>query len=101
MDWITRLLNHLDNGSLSAFGGLVSYLYQMFKQAHAWNFKKVILHVAIAFGAGVLFGSFVPSTVWARDGWLILTGYLSFAMLDMVDSHKERIISFISKVIKD
>lgn len=99
-EWIARMIAHADNGLLAALGGMVSYLYEYFKQAEVWSIARFFLHTFIALGVGMMLGSFVPDNAWARDGWLILVGYLSFSVLELLDKHKLQAVEWVTGILK-
>lgn len=89
---LDKLSQILTAGLLSMFGGIAAYIYQNVKHEKKFSLGAFCIISFLAFFAGNLVGSFIPNTFSYRDGVLMLTGFVSFPLLGLLEEKGKHII---------
>lgn len=73
-------------GMYSTFGAVVHYLYQVVKDdKNDFSFPLFIVNGIFGFFIGQLVGSFLPDPFVYKDGILLISGFLVYQILDMLE----------------
>lgn len=74
-------------GGVSTFGGIAAYIYKMTKTNEKFSFKFFFAAAFLSFFLGNMIGSFVPVGKHYRDGLLMMSGFLSYPILALLESN--------------
>jgi hypothetical protein len=95
-----QLKLYLISGIIGAFGAGANAVYSSIK-GRKLSFFFIIGSVILGFFVGNLVGSFLPQDFQYRDGTLMVAGFASFPILDLIESKASLIFNkLISNRIK-
>ena len=95
-----QLKFYLISGTIGAFGAVANAVYSSIK-GRSLSFFFIIGSVILGFFVGNLVGSFLPPDFQYRDGTLMVAGFASFPILDLIESKASLIFNrLISNKIK-
>jgi len=80
-----QLKFYLISGTIGAFGAGANAVYSSIK-GRPLSFFFIIGSVILGFFVGNLVGSFLPPNFQYRDGTLMVAGFASFPILDLIES---------------
>ena len=95
-----QLKFYLISGTIGAFGAGANAVYSSIK-GRPLSFFFIIGSVILGFFVGNLVGSFLPPDFQYRDGTLMVAGFASFPILDLIESKASLVFNrLISNKIK-
>jgi hypothetical protein len=80
-----QLKFYLISGTIGAFGAVANAVYSSIK-GRPLSFFFIVGSVVLGFFVGNLVGSFLPPDFQYRDGTLMVAGFASFPILDLIES---------------
>lgn len=80
-----QLKFYLISGTIGAFGAVANAVYSSIK-GRPLSFFFIIGSIVLGFFVGNLVGSFLPPDFQYRDGTLMVAGFASFPILDLIES---------------
>lgn len=94
MDQFTdKALAIVITGMYGLFGSLVHYLYEIVrddtKSFQTWLF---LINGVFGFFIGIFIGDFLPDSFKYRDGVLLLSGFLVYQILDLIETRGLRLM---------
>lgn len=74
-------------GFMASLSGLAAYLYKVNKHPEIkFRFSSAIIMVIVAFFVGEIFSEFLPESTPNRDGVILLAGWCSKSIADLLES---------------
>lgn len=82
----TELAGIIFSGFYGVFGAIVHYFYRLHtKREPAFKFGVFALNGLFGFYIGLVLGNFIPETLEARDGILMVSGFLVYQIFDYLE----------------
>ncbi len=78
-------------GIISAFGGIACYLYEHVKGEREFSFITMLIMIFLAFFVGSVLGEMLPHDMKGRDGILMVAGFSSWPILDVMRARGKKI----------
>lgn len=96
LDFIQQIVNRFGDflaaGMLSMFGGMSAHFYHAAKNKEPFSWSSFLVNGALAFFVGHLLGSFLPSGFEYRDGILMLAGFSTWPILQLLEDLGPKLI---------
>lgn len=76
----------LVTGGYGAFGSIVHYLYEIVRDdAKSFSMPMFIVNLIFGFFIGQVIGSFIPDNFAYRDGIILISGFLVYQILSLIE----------------
>ena len=93
--FLERLLELTPPGLLAVIGGMAKYLRTNLKDGRDFSWGLFAMNIGLAFLVGIIAGAFIDETNRFRDGIMMLCGYCTYPILDLME---ERLLALAKKI---
>lgn len=96
--FLDRMLDLFTAGVLSVFGGSAAYVYKSVKEETGFRVGQFLINAFLAFFIGNVVGGFIPKDSTMRDGILMLAGFSTWPILNVMEIYGRKfILNYVSK----
>ena len=82
---MTKINEMIVSGSMGMIGAIAQYFYKNVKNELQFKSKLFMINCFLGFFIGMMVSSFFPEALPARDGFIFLSGFLVYQVLDMME----------------
>lgn len=85
-DFLTKLVEWFQFGSLAAFGGMIKFLRDHQHLDKSFSFIRFVIQLSIAFFVGCFLGDLLKGSDEFKDGYLMAAGFCANEMLTHIET---------------
>lgn len=97
-DLVKTISEFIVSGLLASFGAMAKYFSDNMTKKQAFSFAIFFTNVFLAFFVGNVVESFLPASIESKGGILMMAGFCTYPILNLIEVKGKDIVAVILKV---
>lgn len=82
---ITKIAELIISGTMGAIGSMAQYFYKNLQKEIKFVMTIFLINIFLGFFIGMMVSSWIPEYIPGRDGFIFLSGFLVYQLLDLLE----------------